>query len=105
MPDTGILPAQLASPPPAAARPASARRVSPLLRRILLVNLVPLALLLAALLYLDQYQNGLLQAEVSTLREQARIYAERARRRPRCATTTPASRGWRPTSPARCCAA
>ncbi|MBN9507761.1 MAG: stimulus-sensing domain-containing protein [Alphaproteobacteria bacterium] len=75
MPDTGILPVQLASPPPAAAHPASARRVAPLLRRILLVNLVPLALLLAALLYLDQYQNGLLQAEVSTLREQARIYA------------------------------
>lgn len=51
------------------------RLLSPLLRRILLVNLLPLALLLAALLYLDQYQNGLLEAEVTTLREQARIYA------------------------------
>jgi len=51
------------------------RLVSPLLRRVLLVNFVPLALLLAALLYLDQYQNGLLQAEVLALREQARIYA------------------------------
>jgi two-component system sensor histidine kinase ChvG len=51
------------------------RLLSPLLRRILLVNLLPLALLLAALLYLDQYQNGLLAAEVTTLREQARIYA------------------------------
>jgi two-component system sensor histidine kinase ChvG len=49
--------------------------VSPLLRRILLVNAVPLVLLLAALLYLDQYQNGLLEAEVSALREQARIFA------------------------------
>ena len=49
--------------------------VSPLLRRILLVNALPLALLLAALLYLDQYQNGLLEAEVATLREQARIFA------------------------------
>ena len=49
--------------------------LSPLLRRILLVNLLPLALLLAALLYLDQYQNGLLEAEVTTLREQARIFA------------------------------
>src|SRR5215471_715484 len=49
--------------------------VSPLLRRILLVNALPLALLVAALLYLDQYQNGLLEAEVSALREQARIYA------------------------------
>jgi two-component system sensor histidine kinase ChvG len=60
------------------ARPAAAPRarwVSPLLRRILLVNALPLALLVAALLYLDQYQNGLLQAEVLALREQARIYA------------------------------
>ena len=32
-------------------------------------------LLVAALLYLDQYQNGLLEAEVQALREQARIYA------------------------------
>jgi two-component system sensor histidine kinase ChvG len=39
------------------------------------VNALPLALLVAALLYLDQYQNGLLEAEVSALREQARIYA------------------------------
>jgi two-component system sensor histidine kinase ChvG len=82
MPDSGPLPAALAEPVarpvPAARRlrrPASARRFSPLLRRILLVNLLPLVLLLAALLYLDQYQNGLLQAEVTTLREQARIYA------------------------------
>lgn len=51
------------------------RLVSPLLRRILLVNALPLLLLVAALLYLDQYQNGLLVAEVSALREQARIFA------------------------------
>jgi two-component system, OmpR family, sensor histidine kinase ChvG len=51
------------------------RWVSPLLRRILLVNALPLALLVVALLYLDQYQNGLLEAEVSALREQAKIYA------------------------------
>ena len=49
--------------------------VPPLLRRILLVNAMPLVLLLAALLYLDQYQTGLLEAEVTTLREIARIYA------------------------------
>ncbi len=53
----------------------AARLVSPLLRRILLVNALPLALLVAALLYLDQYQNGLLEAEVGALREQAKIYA------------------------------
>lgn len=46
-----------------------------MLRDILLVNLLPLALIFAALLYLDQYQQGLLSAEVSALREQARIYA------------------------------
>ena len=72
MPDSGALPVAVQEAPP---RPASARRVSSLLRRILLVNLVPLALLLAALLYLDQYQNGLLAANVTALREQASIYA------------------------------
>ena len=51
------------------------RWVSPLLRRILLVNALPLALLVVTLLYLDQYQNGLLEAQVAALREQARIYA------------------------------
>src|ERR1700759_4084117 len=51
------------------------RWVSPLLRRILMVNALPLALLVVALLYLDQYQNGLLEPEVSALREQAKIYA------------------------------
>jgi len=63
--------------PPALPQPKRFRTrwVSPLLRRILLVNALPLVLLLAALLYLDQYQNGLLEAEVSALREQARIYA------------------------------
>ncbi|MGE4480553.1 MAG: stimulus-sensing domain-containing protein [Acidocella sp.] len=49
--------------------------MSRLLRDILLVNLLPLVLIFAALLYLDQYQQGLLTAEVSALREQARIYA------------------------------
>jgi len=37
--------------------------------------LLPLALIFVALLYLDQYQQGLLAAEVSNLREQAQIYA------------------------------
>ena len=65
----------LATEAPTRPRKRGVRLASPLLRRILLVNLVPLALLLAALLYLDQYQDGLLRAEVGTLREQARIYA------------------------------
>ncbi|MDE2006948.1 MAG: sensor N-terminal transmembrane domain-containing protein [Rhodospirillales bacterium] len=58
--------------PRRASRP---RWISPLMRRLLLVNALPLALLLAALLYLDQYQNGLLENEVAALREQARVYA------------------------------
>ncbi len=72
MPDSGVLPAALARP---AARRPRRRWVSPLLQRILLVNALPLALLVAALLYLDQYQAGLLEADVQALREQARIYA------------------------------
>lgn len=78
--------AVLAEPPARDLPAASARResrgvtavrrlVSPLLRRILLVNALPLVLLVAALLYLDQYQNGLLESEVGALREQAKIYA------------------------------
>ncbi len=58
-----------------ARRPTRSRWVSPLLRRILLVNALPLFLLVAVLLYLDQYQTGLLQAEVLVLREEAKIYA------------------------------
>ena len=62
-------------PPEQDARPPRRRWVSPLLRRILLVNALPPALLAAALLYLDQYQNGLVAAEVEAMRTQARIYA------------------------------
>jgi len=72
VPDSGVLPAALARP---ATRRVRRRWVSPLLKRILLVNALPLALLVAALLYLDQYQAGLLEADVQALREQARIYA------------------------------
>ena len=73
MPDSGIAPSQL-RPAPAPVRSRD-RWVSPLMRRILVVNAMPLALLLAALMYLDQYQNGLLEAEVGALRQQAKIHA------------------------------
>ena len=63
-------------PAPTIVAPRMRRRwMSPMMRRILLVNVVPLALLVATLLYLNQFQNSLLEAEVSALREQARIYA------------------------------
>ena len=71
MPDIGVMPL-----PAVRRRPTVPRQwLPPLLRRILLVNALPLALLVAALLYLDQYQNGLLENEVTAMREQARIYA------------------------------
>ncbi|MCI0756610.1 sensor histidine kinase [Teichococcus vastitatis] len=73
MPDASGRPAEAA---PMVTRPEQTRlRGSPLLRRILLLNAVAPALLAASLLYLDQYQNGLLSAEVESLRTQARIYA------------------------------
>lgn len=60
----------------AEAQPEQSKRgFSPLLRRILLLNALPPALLAASLLYLDQYQNALLGAEVEAMRTQARIYA------------------------------
>ena len=73
MPDIGVAAESGTAPAPSQPR----RRLwgSPLLRRILLLNVLPPALLAAAMLYLDQYQNGLLAAEVEALRTQARIYA------------------------------
>ncbi len=72
MPDGSTLPeARVVLPEP----PRRRRWVSPLLRRILLLNALPPALLAAALLYLDQYQNGLLAGDVEAMRTQARIYA------------------------------
>jgi two-component system, OmpR family, sensor histidine kinase ChvG len=74
VPDGGVIAAS-ALPRRGPIRRFRQRWVSPLLRRILLVNALPLALLVVALLYLDQYQNGLLEAQVAALREQAKIYA------------------------------
>lgn len=51
------------------------RLASPLLGRILLLNILPLALLAVTLLFLDQFQNSLLETDVNALREQAHIYA------------------------------
>ncbi|WP_408870253.1 ATP-binding protein [Commensalibacter sp. Nvir] len=45
------------------------------MRRILLVNALPLVVLVATLLYLNQFQNSLLESEIHSLREQAKIYA------------------------------
>ena len=58
--------------------PARARRrriLSPLTRRILFLNLIGPALLGVGLLYLDEYRDGLIQAQRAALRVQARIVA------------------------------
>jgi len=45
------------------------------MRRILLVNALPLAILAVTLLFLNDFQNSLLESDVGSLREQAHIYA------------------------------
>ncbi|GBR26305.1 two component sensor histidine kinase ChvG [Kozakia baliensis NRIC 0488] len=51
------------------------RLASPLMRRILLLNTLPLAMLAVTLLFLNDFQNSLLETDVNALREQAHIYA------------------------------
>jgi two-component system sensor histidine kinase ChvG len=77
VPDGAAVARASAGAVPASARSLAPRRrlASPFLRRILLVNALPLVMLVIGLLYLDQYQNGLMDADVGALREQARIYA------------------------------
>jgi two-component system sensor histidine kinase ChvG len=55
--------------------PVDNRLISPLMRRILMVNTLPLIVLAFTLLFLNQFRDSLLSAEVSALREQAKIYA------------------------------
>ncbi len=50
--------------------------ISPLTKRVLAVNSISLFILLAGLLYMDQYRKGLLQSEQDTLRVQAGIFAD-----------------------------
>ena len=51
------------------------RLISPLTRRVLAVNVLALALLVAGLLYLDEYKASLLDAELLALRNQGEIVA------------------------------
>lgn len=69
-----------ASPPPPPApvppkRKGRRRRFSPLTRRILAINVLAPLLLVAALLYLDQYRAGLLDATVLSLDTQGQLIA------------------------------
>ncbi len=49
--------------------------LSPLTRRIFLVNSLALAILLGGLLYLGQYEDGLVEAELDSLTTQGEIFA------------------------------
>lgn len=51
------------------------RLLSPLTRRILTVNILPLAILVAGILYLDEYREGLIVAKLAALETQAEIFA------------------------------
>jgi two-component system sensor histidine kinase ChvG len=51
------------------------RWFSPLTRRILVVNVLPLAILVAGILYLDEYRDGLVESELASLETQAQIFA------------------------------
>ena len=53
----------------------TSRLLSPLTRRILTVNVLPLAMLVAGILYLDEYREGLVVAELAALETQAEIFA------------------------------
>lgn len=69
----------IASPPPERSRrrspPLETRRLSPLTRRILAVNVLALVILLVGLLYLDRYQTGLIESEIGGLHVQAGLIA------------------------------
>ena len=51
------------------------RIFSPLTRRIITVNILPLALLLVGILYLDEYREGLIETELDALERQSEIFA------------------------------
>ena len=49
--------------------------ISPITRRILAVNVLALGILVAGILYLDEYKNNLIEAELSALATQAEMFA------------------------------
>ena len=50
-------------------------RISPITRRIFVVNLLALVFLFAGILYLDEYRRGLIAAELATMRSEANLFA------------------------------
>ncbi len=59
----------------ASGRTRRLRRISPLTRKILAVNLLAPVLLVLGALYLDTYEQGLLRSELESLREQGEMIA------------------------------
>lgn len=51
------------------------RLISPITRRILAINMLALGLLVAGILYLDEYKDNLIDAELSALATQAEMFA------------------------------
>lgn len=64
-----------AAPQPIRARVPRRKRLSPLTRRILAVNVLALGLLGLGLLYLGEYQKSLVSAQIDALRTQGEIFA------------------------------
>ena len=60
---------------PAAAGAARRRRTSPLLRRILTLNVLALIIPVVGLLYLDQYRDSLITAELEALKTEGQLFA------------------------------
>ena len=56
-------------------RPTRRRAISPITRRILAVNVLALAILVAGLLYLGKYRQNLIDAELAALHIQAEMFA------------------------------
>lgn len=56
-------------------QPIRQRRFSPLTRRILFLNMAPPVILVAGLLYLDDYRSALIENEFASLTTQGRIFA------------------------------
>ena len=67
----------MAEPTPISQSPRAVRRrrFSPLTRRILFLNMAPPVILVAGLLYLDDYRNSLIENEIASLVTQGRIFA------------------------------
>ncbi len=55
--------------------PSREKAVSPITRRILAVNVLALGILVAGLLYHDEYRQSLIDAEISSMETQAKMFA------------------------------